>query len=466
MTHPFSNISNDVPICEKFLTRFLSKENPRTRTPAALSVRSRERSSRTVSSSNQNELMKCRPNVKQQNFPLPGKHRNPFQINQCLDHPIQDKMNTRPRSRSSAVDTGTWDQALKNQKSGDKISIFGNFDPLRTLHFLAKELQFQLQSVLPEDNTIQQMVKDMQYALKRIPPEIASTIHLQQAFDSRPRSTSHTNIRPEKLCVHTVDCGVQTVPLKPVENNERLQQRMEEGTLKLEKSCKDMERLCVELTNEKTKLEGHLVEAKRSDKALKKKILDLELENNEILTPRVKQLEDEKQKLETKLKTVTAKLETVLQHSSNELKSQISELKSQKNGLEQKCISLKHQIEVAALEREKFVAILDLRDSQINEIRSEMNQLQEVVNDQLIELHNHAFTNVVKTGSNSEVLNLEKIHIAEINGYAGSGTISSIEEQDHFTSLPNTSLNQRFKNGNVNFQKEPGIKKSVSNFPS
>ncbi|XP_072388323.1 uncharacterized protein [Diabrotica undecimpunctata] len=466
MTHPFSNISNDGAICEKFLTRFLYKEKPRT--PAALSLRSRERSIRTVSSNNQNELIKCRSNVKQQNFPSPSKHRNPFQIKvQCLDHSIEDKMNTRPRSRSSAVDRDTWDQALKKQRSGDKISIFGNFDPLRTLHFLAKELQFQLQSVLPEDNTVQQMVKDMQYALKRIPPEIASTIHLQQAIESRPKSSNNI-VRPEKLSVHTVDCSVQTVPLKSVENNERLQQIMEEGTLKLEKSCKHMERLCIELKNEKTKLEGDLVEAKHSNKALKKKILDLELENNEILTPRLKQLEDEKQKLETKLKTVTAKLETVLQHSSNDLKSQISELKSQKNGLEQKCNNLKHQIEVAALEREKFVAILDLRDSQINEIRSEMNQLQEVVNEQLIELHNNAFTNITKTGSNSEVLNLEKLHIADLNDYAGSNaTISSIEEQDHFTSLPNTSLRDlQFKNSNGQVQKEPRLKKSVSNFPS
>lgn len=49
-----------------------------------------------------------------------------------------------------------------------------------------------------DDNTLQQMVADMQSALKRVPPEIASTIHLQQAIDLLPRRRSSKSLHDEK----------------------------------------------------------------------------------------------------------------------------------------------------------------------------------------------------------------------------------------------------------------------------
>lgn len=59
-------------------------------------------------------------------------------------------------------------------------STFSRFDPLRTLHFLSKELQLKVLSEYPGESHIQQIVYDMLSALKRVPPEIASTVQLHQ----------------------------------------------------------------------------------------------------------------------------------------------------------------------------------------------------------------------------------------------------------------------------------------------
>lgn len=69
----------------------------------------------------------------------------------------------------------SWGALLKN-KSGK--SQFNSFDPLRTLHFLVRELQNKITTQQYGDKHLEQMVYDMLSALSRIPPEIASTIHL------------------------------------------------------------------------------------------------------------------------------------------------------------------------------------------------------------------------------------------------------------------------------------------------
>lgn len=437
-----SNYLEDGAVCEKYINRFLNREK---QTATALSSLTRGRE-KTIP---HNQITKSKPNVKQQNLQSPVKRRNPSQNAEqrsedtaLVELTLKAMNNHRQRSRSTTLDREPWGQLLKQHKSGDKISMFGNFDPLRTLHFLSKELQFQLKSVLPEDTTIQQMVADMQYALKRVPPEVASTVHLQQTIDIMPRKTnSRTSFqKPEKLHISTVDCGVQTNPLKYLEDNDKLQQMMEEGTLKLENSCKHMEKFCTELKNEKHKLERELEEERRNNNILNKKILDLELENNEVLTPRVKSLEDEKRKLEIQLKTIASKLENVSQHSFNDLKSQIAELKSQKNALDQECNNLKHQMKVCALEREKFIAVLALRDAQINEIRSEMSQLQDVVNDQLMELQSNAFLVAPTVVNNNEATKFEKLEFPEKNNQTGGDGTTPTEEQGYYTPKQNLSF--------------------------
>lgn len=73
------------------------------------------------------------------------------------------------------------------------------------------------------------------------------------------------------------------------------------------------------------------------------------------------------------------------------MKQQIADLNHSKIQLEQECAKLKHQIRLSTIEREKYVAVLAVRDRQIHEIRREMSQLQDVVNDQLLELQNNVF---------------------------------------------------------------------------
>ncbi|KAG5877213.1 hypothetical protein JTB14_001261 [Gonioctena quinquepunctata] len=460
MTQRLKNCSNSINLesiaCERYMARLLNKEK---NAPNSANSKCRERSSKQAPH-NQNQLSRVRPNVKQQNFHSPkaseSPTRNTVQLGDdaaLVEVTFKTTTNPRHRSRSTTVEREPWGQLLKQQKSGDKVSVFGNFDPLRTLHFLAKELQFQLQAVLPDDSNLQQVVADMQYALKRVPPEIASTVHLRQAIDLLPKRSSSRSLdsdQLDKVKVPTCEKVTQTPPNLVQEDNEKLQKIMEESTVKLEASCRQMERLCTNLKNEKETLEKQLLAERNNVGFYKKRIDDLELENNEILNPRIKILEEEKRKLESeycKSELERSKMETELRKMESELslakskqesqsnkaldnlKSQITELKSDKSAIEQECAKMKHQVALSALEKEKYVTVLALRDKQISEIRTEMTQLQEVVNEQLMELHNGALSNIPKKIEGSS----PNIPIAE-NGKENIGdnsisTIYSSEDQ-------------------------------------
>nr|XP_023025294.1 spindle assembly checkpoint component mad1-like [Leptinotarsa decemlineata] len=421
MTQRLKSCSNSINLetiaCERYMARLLNRE--KSSTPNSANSKDRDRS-RKQSSVNQNQLSKIKSNVKQQNFPSPKLSQSPtrsgpqYTDDSAFVEVTVKTTNPRQRSRSTTVDREPWAQLLKQQKSGEKVSVFGNFDPLRTLHFLAKELQFQLQAILPDDSNLQQVVADMQYALKRVPPEVASTVHLQQAVDMVPRRTSSKSLsdKPEKLKTSTCEKVTQTPACVSTEEKDKLQRIMEQSTIKLEASCRQMERLCTELKNEKENLEKQLLAERNNVVFYKKRIADLELENNEILNPRLRVLEEEKRKLEfeqQKLESEHRKLESNVNSMECELnmlrtkreiqsvdaldklKAQIDDLKKEKNAIELECNKLRHQVALSALEKEKYVTVLALRDKQINEIRTEMTQLQEVVNEQLTELHNGPF---------------------------------------------------------------------------
>lgn len=51
-------------------------------------------------------------------------------------------VNSRPTSRSRSREP--WSKLLKQRTSGEHLPSFHSFDPLRTIHFLAKELQTKL----------------------------------------------------------------------------------------------------------------------------------------------------------------------------------------------------------------------------------------------------------------------------------------------------------------------------------
>ncbi|XP_018574192.1 uncharacterized protein LOC108913180 [Anoplophora glabripennis] len=433
--------------CEKYMSRLLQREKvsmpPAKSGPAFLtSHKYKEKvvKQTPITPAIQNQLSRVRPNVKQQNLPSPNPEQSQasddfqFTDDSALVQVTVKTTNPRQRSRSTVANGEPWGQLLKQQKSSDKVSVFSNFDPLRTLHFLAKELQFQLQALLPDDNTVQQMVADMQSALKRVPPEIASTIHLQQAIDLLPKRSSRSlhDERPEKLKANLSEKAVQTLPTTEHEEYEKLQKVMEDSTVKLEASCRQMETLCEQLRFEKINLEKQLQVEQNSVIFFKKKLEDLEFENKDILNPRIKKLEEEKHKLESKLDELKKKIEAQPAVPTPEVKSLMSELKNSKAAVEQECSKVKHQLRLCAIEKEKYIAVLAVRDRQISEIRNEMTQLQEVVNEQLMELHNNAFQ---RMPSNSSIA-VNPVHTWIVNqnkenvGDTGDVTLSTIHSND------------------------------------
>ncbi|VEN57019.1 unnamed protein product [Callosobruchus maculatus] len=433
--------------CEKYMARLLNKE--KFVTSPMLSQKAKDKMVKQVPT-NISQITKYRQTVRQQNMPSPKRVRSPdtlahFNDDSVVEVTVKTTNPPRQRSRSTTVEREPWSQLLKQRRSGDKISLFGNFDPLRTLHFLAKELQYQLQSALPDDSTVQQMVSDMQHALKRIPPEVASTVHLQQAIDMFPSRKSSSGSENNLRKVSTATAATQTPPSTEKEDSLRLQKIMEESTIKLEASCKQMEKLCTKLKEEKDSLEKSLAEERKTVQSLEQKVWDLEIEKKDILEPKITMLEEEKLKLEKSLTDLTKKTEMLISSGErDQLKNELTEARNSNFCLEQELCKVKHQLRLNTIEKEKYIAILSVRDKQINEIRNEMTQLQEVVNEQLLELHNSAFQSM-PTGehiaTSSPATNADKKK--PLSGI-GDSTISTIysneEHQQHYSAKSNHSF--------------------------
>lgn len=99
----------------------------------------------------------------------------------------------------------------------------------------------------------------------------------------------------------------------------------------------------------------------------------------------------EKNNLNVQVKKLQAQLEAEQGVQVQELKSLMQQLQLEKTNVEQENVSLKHQLTISNMEKEKYIAILNVRDRQISEIRMEMTQLQDVVNEQLFELQKSPF---------------------------------------------------------------------------
>ncbi|CAH1107234.1 unnamed protein product [Psylliodes chrysocephalus] len=455
----------DSLVCEKYMNKIANREKQINQILSA-TARGREKIKSPI---NEHRDIKPRPNVRQQNVsPTLTKNAKRNVMQYADDSALVEgsvKPSNRQRSKSTA-DRECWSQMLKEHKGGDKFSVFGSFDPLRTLHFLSKELQLQLHTILPDDDKVQGIVSDMQYALKRVPPEIASQVHLLQGLEilqGKGKLPIGKHIREE---IETLDCGVQTVNIKTFENSEKLQKKMAEGTLKLESSCRQMEKICTDLKKEKNELEDELDEAKDEIELLKKKISKLEHENNEVLNPRINSLEGENRALNNQLKTLSSNSNNQFEHTVNNLKSQIAELRCQKNASEQENNKLKHQIKVGALEREKFIAVLTLRDTQINEIRTEMSQLQELVNEQLMEVHSNAFEgapNAECTGSNCP--DGKPDDKMGKNLFAEDNTLSTILTNEDFARGPRNNMSsnsfKELQSGEIDMPNIPDLENMI-----
>lgn len=104
-------------------------------------------------------------------------------------------------------------------------------------------------------------------------------------------------------------------------------------------------------------------------------------------------MEEEKSTLETQISQLKLQLADVSK-PREELRVLIKEMKKNKSDTDAELMKLRHQLKLSEIEKEKYMAVLAVRDRQINEIRNEMSQLQEVVNEQLMELHSNAFSNL------------------------------------------------------------------------
>lgn len=113
----------------------------------------------------------------------------------------------------------------------------------------------------------------------------------------------------------------------------------------------------------------------------------------------IEKLTLEKDELQTEVKKLKAQLDTQSGPSMQSLKALIQDMRIQKGEADQEIVSLRHQLTLVTMEREKYMAILAARDRQIKEMQVDMKQLQESVNEQLMEIQRGPPSSVPSTVS-------------------------------------------------------------------
>lgn len=108
----------------------------------------------------------------------------------------------------------------------------------------------------------------------------------------------------------------------------------------------------------------------------------------EQLTKLVEEISNEKNTLEIEMKKLNVQIESHQTIANDDLKSLIRDLRKKKSDAEREAMVARHKLTLTGMENEKVMAQISTRDSQISEMRDEMKQLQEVVNEQLVELQN------------------------------------------------------------------------------
>ncbi|KAF5287322.1 hypothetical protein FQR65_LT02195 [Abscondita terminalis] len=286
---------------------------------------------------------------------------------------------TKPPLDEPAVHTNAksdrepWNKLLKSSAS----TTFDQFDPLRTIHFLSKELHTKLKS----DPQMLYILNTMQQALERIPPDVSASKNSIKRSKSEVRSAEDV---PKKLI--SVNKSCQTINTLSYTDSEIFQKKLESSTAKLESSCKQMEILCEDLKNEKQYVE-ELLQAETNKVAhLKQQLEEVQNEKSEFSSAAFQKVVQERQELEIKLKQMKAHLSSYHGPSVQDLKGRLQDLQAQKIALEQDNITLRHKLTTADMEKERYVTLLNMRDRHINEILNEMISLQEVVSEQLVQL--------------------------------------------------------------------------------
>ena len=104
--------------------------------------------------------------------------------------------------------------------------------------------------------------------------------------------------------------------------------------------------------------------------------------------------------LQLTIKKLKAQIESEQTPSAQELRTLIQELRKQKLDGDEQITILNHQVTLANMEKEKYVALLSARERQIKEMHAEMNDLQEAVQIQLTELQNAPNLSVLSSITN------------------------------------------------------------------
>ncbi|XP_017768302.1 PREDICTED: uncharacterized protein LOC108556630 isoform X2 [Nicrophorus vespilloides] len=367
-----------------------------------------------------------------------------------------EKPKTAPKMRANSIiaQGPTWSKILKPQASKENICTFTNFNPLRTIHFLTNELGSQLREELPHNKNIHHMIMEMQQALCRIPEEVTAALqdsrvsgkHRMEMKPTKlgerdPFQNVYTSVKPITSCIAT-----QTLPTLYLEPD-KVHKHLESSTVKIEHACNQMESMCTKVKAEKMELESLLMREKETTKLYQKQLEEYKLKyttGNALIESLQKKIDE----YEREIKKLRLQMESYQGPTSQELKSLIKQLQDEKNTVLIESQELKQKIALAQMDCDKYRAILQARDAQVKEIRNEMTQLQEVVNEQLMELQNNAYTSEASSYSNttcspSSTWKNEKTELGVCvdGGGGGNNTLSSINSADsvaHHNSLYNS----------------------------
>ncbi|RZB39809.1 intracellular protein transport protein USO1-like [Asbolus verrucosus] len=420
-------------MCEKYLSKMLRQERAfaTKRSPATPVYQEKLSNLAKQSLTISNQRSKPKSNVRQQN-PLPKPTPTIVTNNTQKEHgdglsPLRESPKTykhRTRStsrcRSLSRERESWGQMLRNNRSKEKTSSFSNFDPLRTVHFLSKELHIKLQNLVPEEDDILQMISDIQHALKRIPPEVATLLHTHSSdFPVISKSRSSQDLKSYYInSAPMSNKSCQTPPTLYQEDTEKFQKIMEEYTYGLEASCRQLEIMCTNLQSEKEMTEKELDETRENVEFLCKRVKELELEMEEISNMKIKQLEQEKQHLQQELDKAMGDIKD--NPTITSLRKLVEDLKKQKSASDDTCAQLEYDMMLLKMEKEKFVTMLSVRDREIKDIQDEITKIQDQVVQQLSKLGGEVLSRVNSMKSISD----NKDIFIEI----GDATVSSINE--------------------------------------
>ncbi|XP_026477485.1 uncharacterized protein LOC113383435 [Ctenocephalides felis] len=210
------------------------------------------------------------------------------------------------RSWSQLLSDNHKSSTLKVQKSDILPGTFSQFDPLRTLHFLSKELQSKLYTIAPEESSIHRILVEIQHSLHRLPVPSKSDI-LSGSSYSDISTTVHTQyIQSSQTCQFTQTSALAVVH-QSCQTDESLQVPEKDEDLELQL-------MKLELTNKELTEECALAKSERDRMA---ETLQYHESNNNLLLAEIDEL---KKKLTVK-DQILPRTEQIIEELKNKNKT-------------------------------------------------------------------------------------------------------------------------------------------------